>query len=506
VYLGVMLALAAHKWFWYDELFTYYIATMPSLADIRHALEIPLDNHPIEFYLVTRAALDLLGNEHVAARLPGIVGLWLAALCLFVFVARRTNALYGVVAMVSLFVTLAARYAYEARPYGLALGLSALALTTWQGAADGQRRTLSLIGLALALAGVVSTSYYASLVIVPIAAAELLRTRDRGKIDWPIWAAFGVGVITILLHYWGFVRGIERFSVPTWASPYKMVVIDMYRSLFGNFVLVLVGVLAAFPLYASFRGRPSAETQGVAGRFVRHEIVAAVGFLLMPLLGTLAAVLVVNAITARYVLSTALGFSILLAFTAFRAMRSSAVAGIAFVFVVAAIGAVGVAFEWYTLGNQRAELEEFRELLSDQPADLPIVISSPIPAWELMHYERPETAARLYYVVPRPTDRSPQELAAWHDRQTWLKLPRYFPVQAEELPLFVDSHRRFLFLDSRTSGTRRLRPLLELGAALELVAAGHGLRLYMVDANRAAGGAGDQGTVTPRDRTRGSLR
>jgi hypothetical protein len=127
VYFGIMLAFAWHKRFWYDELFTYYIATMPSVGDIRHALAIPLDNHPLPFYLVTRAALNILGNEHVAARLPGMVGVWLAAVCLFVFVARRTNALYGMAALATLLVSFAARYAYEARPYGLALGLSARA-------------------------------------------------------------------------------------------------------------------------------------------------------------------------------------------------------------------------------------------------------------------------------------------------------------------------------------------------------------------------------------------
>ena len=507
VYLGVMLALAAHKWFWYDELFTYYIATMPSVADIRHALHLPLDNHPLPFYLVTRAALNVLGNEHVAARLPGMIGVWLAAVCLFHIVARRTNALYGVVAMASLFLSFAAGYAYEARPYGLALGLTALALTAWLAAAEGRRRTLSLIGLAFALAAIVSTSYYASLVMAPIAVAELVRTRDRGRIDWPMWAAFAVGVATILLYMGGIARGLERFSEVTWASPYKMAVIDMYGRLFGNFVLVIVAFLGAYPLYAIFlRRRTAGKLVEEAGRFERHEIVAAVGFLLMPVLGYLAAVFLVHAITARYVLSCVLGFGILLAFAMFRTARGSSIPAMAFLIVAACIfGAVGLAFEWHTLGRQRTQLEEFRTFLGEQPVDLPVVISSPQAGWELTHYERPETAARLYYVIPRPTVRSSAELAAWRERQTWLKLPRYFPVQAEELSTFLDRHRRFLFLDAGY-GTRRLSPLLELGAVVELVATGGGSRLYLVDATAVEAGSGANEETTPRDRTRGSLR
>lgn len=514
-YFGTALALAAHKRFWYDELFTYYIASMPSLADIHHALGLSLDNHPLPFYVVTRAALHLLENEHVAARLPGMVGVWLAALCLFAFVARRTDAVHGVLAMATLFLTAASRYAVEARPYGLALGFSALALLAWQRAAEAGRRTVWLVGLALAVAAIVSTSFYATLAIAPIAMAELMRTRDRGRIDGPVWAAFAAGAATLFFYLGGLALGVESFSDgPSWAQPYRTVVIDMYRWLFGDLVLVVVAFLVVFPLVLAFRrtqaGGPRTDAGGFSrhdvAAFPRHEVVAAVSLLLVPVLGYVAAELAVNAITGRYVLASTLGFSVLLAWLASRAARGRALPGISVLVSLAILGAVGVAFGWRTQGQQPFELGQSRWQLAGQPADLPVMISDPLSAWELMHYERgSDRVERMYYVLwPSEVD-SPAELAAWREEQTWLKLPRYFPVQAEELSNFLDRSRRFLLLDSESRGGGRVLRLLEAGAVMELVATGSAFRLYLVDATAIADTTATGGLTLP-ERSRPALR
>src|ERR1017187_2720902 len=71
-----------------------------------------------------------------AIRFPELIGFLAASLCLFHFIRRRTNALYGLVGMLACGITGAYPFAYEARPYGLVLGFCGLALVCWQAATE----------------------------------------------------------------------------------------------------------------------------------------------------------------------------------------------------------------------------------------------------------------------------------------------------------------------------------------------------------------------------------
>lgn len=63
------------------------------------------DQQPPPFFLVSRAAGALLSDAQVAFRLPEMLGYWLASVCVFHWVRRRSSALYGAVALSSLLVT-----------------------------------------------------------------------------------------------------------------------------------------------------------------------------------------------------------------------------------------------------------------------------------------------------------------------------------------------------------------------------------------------------------------
>lgn len=484
-YFGVVLLLASRKLFWYDELFTWHIAQMPSVADMRHALDQGMELHPLPFFLVTRLGLALVDNDHIGMRLPEMVGVWTAAVCVFLFVARRTNALYGTMAIMTLLLTRAMRYAYEGRPYGLALGFVGLSLYAWQRATEEGRRTIWLVVLALAIAGIVSSSFYAILAVFALVAGEAVRTWSRKKIDWGVWGAMATGLASILFYLPDLLRGMSRFSEGSWASPYKMVVFDMYRSLFGDFTLILVPLVAVVPLVLAFRSPRPFQPDGTAGRLVPREIVAAVALLALPVVGYLAAELAVEAITARYVLPATIGFSILLPLAAFRLARGSALFATAYVAVAAvAFAATGVAFEYSSLGRAHLAVPRLRKLLAEQPADLPVAILDPIPALVLMHYEEPENAKRLVYILPRRDPMPPQELAAWREHSTWLKMREVFPVQVEELPIFREEHPRFLLYRSGPESDTGIRKVIESGTRMELVAVEGSDRLYLVEPAR----------------------
>jgi hypothetical protein len=98
-------------------------------------------------------------------------------------------------------------YSAEGRPYGLMLGLYAVAVLSWQVAerrlsVDGRQssektrtRRWALVGLAAAIAATINAHYFGILVLAPLCAAEAWRTAARRKFDWAMCAAIVVGML-----------------------------------------------------------------------------------------------------------------------------------------------------------------------------------------------------------------------------------------------------------------------------------------------------------------------
>jgi 4-amino-4-deoxy-L-arabinose transferase-like glycosyltransferase len=135
---------------WNDELYTYYVAVLPSMHDVWNALLARGEQTPPLFFVITRLSFRLFGVNELSIRLPEIIAVWGMTLCLYAFVRRRMSSLSALCAALFPLVTTAYPYAYEARAYGLVLGFAALALLSWQSAtnATSRARTLWLACLA----------------------------------------------------------------------------------------------------------------------------------------------------------------------------------------------------------------------------------------------------------------------------------------------------------------------------------------------------------------------
>ncbi|MGH9852980.1 MAG: glycosyltransferase family 39 protein, partial [Blastocatellia bacterium] len=252
LYLAVTCLVATQKPLWNDELYTLYIARLPGLSDVWAALSTGAEQLPPFFYVITRASLALFGPNDQAIRLPEVIGFWVMGLCLFRFVSKRAPAVYGFLAMLFPLVTEAYYYASEARPYGLVLGFSALALLCWQSATERDSRLLSLAGLAVSLAAAVSCHYYAVFVFAPLAFAEAVRFLSRRRPDWAVWAAFGLGV-TPLLAFLPLIQRAMSYSSTFWSKPRWMAIPDFYYFLLAPAALPLMALLVLSAIYPQTR-------------------------------------------------------------------------------------------------------------------------------------------------------------------------------------------------------------------------------------------------------------
>ena len=162
---------------WFDEILTEYIAAQPSFDAIWKVLASHAESTPPLFHLLTKLSATALGWSEFGMRFPAMAGYLLMMLCLYFIVRRYASPLYALIAVFSSYLTDAPGYATSARPYGLLLGFSSLALLCWHVVSQHRFRKLALLGLCLSLAIALSVQYYAVLSFAAIGLGELVDCR-----------------------------------------------------------------------------------------------------------------------------------------------------------------------------------------------------------------------------------------------------------------------------------------------------------------------------------------
>jgi hypothetical protein len=470
-YFAGTFLLACRKPIWYDEFFTLRLAQLPHLTDLWQALAEGTDLNPPLSFLAVRVCRTVLGDSAWSARLPAAAGVWVLCLCLFRFVARRGSLLFAWVALLLPLTTVIAPYAYEARPYGLVLGFCGLSLVCWQAAAEGQRRGPALAGLALALAAALWSHYYAVLLLAPLALGEGVRTRDRRRVDWPVWAAFGAAALSLGL-LWPLVVGAQPFASGFWARPLWSAVKYAYLLLLLPIQTPLLLALVALVLY------PEHARAARAGGPPRHEMAAALGLVSLPLLGVLLGKCVTGVYTFRYVLPVVAGVSLVVAFIACRRSGRCPLLGGALVLCLLIFAGVRGYREHDRLTREPDRIVATCNYLgAGNSGGLPIAVACPLPFLELVQHAPAELASRLVYLRDPGASRhclgeDTAELALGH-------LRRWAPVNVVDAGDFLAGHRQFLVYGD--GGW--LRSALEAaGARFEACGGCQGQGLYLVHA------------------------
>jgi Dolichyl-phosphate-mannose-protein mannosyltransferase len=390
-YLGLVLPSAVRP-FWYDELFTYNVATLPGLRAMWDALTHGADLNPPFFYVVTHAAISVVGPTEFGLRTPALAGFLVMCCCLYVFVARRAGACYGFIAMLLPLVTGALRWAFEARAYGLMLGCCGLALVSWQRAAESSRRIVPLAGLAISLTAALLTHCFAVLVLTPFALAQLVRDYHRRKIDWLMWVCI-VLPLTACITYFPLLANSQHYDLqyrvfqPGWQS-----VVEFSDAVFEP---ALWPVLAGMVIIAFGASRRPKVDASVASLWKTGEVVLAAGFLLVPLLAIVLSKITLGLFMVRYGVSAVIAVAILFTQAAATLTGRSKLVASAVVLIVLGFAAGRMAVQ---VTDALSAIPE-ESLHLDQHPELPLVVSSGLIFYPMSHYAKPNQAARIWFLT-----------------------------------------------------------------------------------------------------------
>src|SRR5262249_22574769 len=151
---------------------------------------------------------------------------------------------------------LAYSYAYEARGYGMVLGFAGAAVVCWDLARSPRWRPVALLGLPVCLALAVATHFYAVLLVVPLALAELARSLKRRRTDWWVWLGL-VSVALVISPTNPLVAHVRRSPEFARYAVGPRVGLSTLMQLWGDLFPVAVGSFGLLVLVCLGLSRPS---------------------------------------------------------------------------------------------------------------------------------------------------------------------------------------------------------------------------------------------------------
>ncbi|MCI0602237.1 glycosyltransferase family 39 protein [bacterium] len=393
LYLLIVSSLSFRKVFWNDELFTLYFAKLPVWTDLWWSLSTGADQIPPTFVMITKFCLLLFGTNEISVRLPEMIGFLVMSLSLYRIVSHRTSSIHGLIAMLFPMITSALYFSYEARPYGLLLGCSAMAFLCWQRAVEGNNRKLFVFGLCGSLAAALMSHYYGILLFFPIILGELVRTFFMRKFDHRVWIAIFMA-LTPLLLFLPLMNASIEYAPHFWSKPVWSQIFHFYDSLFRPAALTFALVCILTALLLRFR---FTEWSGPGRSFVSHELAAGVGFVLLPVVGVLIGKVIVGAFSERYAITAVIGFSVLVPFAIYYFSISRRIVALWLVCIFIGFLARSVIDFTTVTEDSKNVKSSFDFVEKNTEKDIPVVSWwSPLRFW---YYAPKDLAERVYYLA-----------------------------------------------------------------------------------------------------------
>ena len=304
----------------------------------------------------------------------------------------------------------------------------------------------------MSLAAILSSHYYAGLLLLPLGAGELVRAYQRRKIDWPLWCVIGLSPL-VLLAYIPLILGLRAGYQANFWSPVEW--IDTFG--FYLFLLAPAGICTTLALLTAVvadwtePSRPGQRT-GNSECFPKHEIAAVCALAALPVLYVLATMLFSGAFVYRHALAALFGISCLFGMVLrdWLGDRRGAITAVCVVFAAGFLATrlaptIQLTSGTTPLDARAALLQQLDTALRD--SEEPVVVSAPNLYLSYLHYAPAGLRGKLVYPADLEkarkftgtdsSDVSLMKLAPWAS----LRVPSYESFREREASFFI-THRR----------------------------------------------------------------
>lgn len=388
----VSIIKAAHRPFWYDEICTVVVVKQTGLSGQWNALMNGIDMNPPGFHVLETPFARLIPKAEIGYRMAPLLGCLVMQIGLFWFAKRSGGYAGGLAAAILPSLTLALLFFDEARPYGLVLGFSTLALVFWQRC----DRKVFAVGLACSLAAGVSCHYYVAFVMACIGFAEVLATILTRKFRPVVWLALIVSASPVLIFLPLIHHMKEYYSGKFWAAPQKSYVLSAYGMVLDlgkGMGLTLVVILVAGLLILLWNTKRESRSHDTA---LIQDICAALGMIALPSFAVPVTMLAHGGLTDRYMLPTILGIAIGAGLLLGRTRRMAAIPVIASFWVLAVCRHIGGPLP--KIDMEPLDQELVTQFL-DQNPNAHVVISDGLAFLPMAYYAPPQLASRMYALI-----------------------------------------------------------------------------------------------------------
>jgi hypothetical protein len=429
-YSAVVTAIS--KPFWMDEVLAVSTARLPTMGEVWSAIWSGAEFSPPTYHFFLHALIRLAGahDDHLVARLPSIIAVYGAALCICFLVRRRLGTTAAVISLGVILCSGLFDYAVQARQYALlALGLGA-ALLIWDGISDTKHPHARALALWLILAICLCLHFYGIVVVATIGVAELLWFATRREFRWPLWLALAAtgpveaACYPLASHLAVFSAG-DAVASNYYAKPiFGSLAPSLFDLMFGgerNAMLWLETFMLAGVAYLVQPAASAISAPDTASSFEgRPEVLSRLGIVIvalctLPIITFGLSFFATKSFSARYMSEVALlsGIAVACMWSLLPARR----------LVALCLVPLLVVFNIHPPREPDPTQTALSSLDAARPP-LPIVVGEGLLYIELMEAADPQTRSRLVYLLRPPGAISP-------DPTNENQVKRYVPFHAD---------------------------------------------------------------------------
>jgi hypothetical protein len=414
VYVSATYTIASTKGLWMDEALAVSTAKLPNFSEISSAIWNGAEYSPPTYHFFLHVLMDRFGGGDalLAPRLPSIVAVYIAALCVYALVRPSTD---RVVALAAFAFTLDSGlfpYAVQARPYALIAACLAGSLALWNGTEHRHSARMRAVLLWLVLSVSVSLHFYGFVAPMIIGVMEILWLLTRREWRWRVWTPLLLTLpvlaawLLLGLHLKAYVlqdaMGTGYYGRPTLAlfldAVFQSLVSDQSGALLALAALALCGCAYLARRFA----RPNVATAEDSDRAERPHIspieIMSAALFAAPFLVFLFSLCFSSTFAVRYVCAASLFPALFFGCAVRSAPYRRAIAFALLPLAALGLEMRGADFSPGSVASAQPLLAKVKE------APLPIVVDEGMLYIELMAGSDPELRAQLNFLLASPSE------------------------------------------------------------------------------------------------------